>query len=83
MTTDEYSYLRDSLKSAGIDQRKAEDICLLLHYKPENVQQAFRLRFDGLTYRQIGHEIGVSHEQARRYIKRNCKDVKHLLDKSL
>ncbi len=80
MTTDQHHELCNSLMAKGLDQRKAEDMCLLLHYKPENVQQAFVLRLDGLTYRQIGIELGVSHEQARSYVRYNCSDVKHLLD---
>ena len=79
MTSEETRILEDLLISQGLDIRKAEDICLLLQFKPENVQRAFYLRCQGKTQEEIGFELGVPQTTVSYYLIEKCKDIKSVL----
>ena len=80
MTDKEWRELEDILIDTGLDVRKAEDICLLLRYKPDNVQRAFYLRCKGWTLEEIGKVINVSKQQVFKYMDENCEDIKKYLN---
>ena len=80
MTSEETRILEDLLISQGLDIRKAEDICLLLQFKPENVQRAFYLRCQGKTQEEIAYEVGVTQRQVSFYLSNNCVDIKKYLE---
>jgi predicted transcriptional regulator len=63
----------------GITERKAEDVALLLRFKPPNVRRAFFLRLQGKTQEEIGKSIGVTQPQVSYYFDVSCEDVKKYL----
>ncbi|MDC7125764.1 MAG: hypothetical protein PQJ46_09360 [Spirochaetales bacterium] len=70
--------LRDVFRQAGLDERKIEDIFLLLRFKPEKVQLAFYYISTGATQKAAGDEIGVTQQQIGKYLKK-CNDIKEYL----
>lgn len=73
--------LRDVFRQTGIAEYRIENIFLLLKYKPKKVQLCFYYASIGYQQDRIAREIESNSRQVRRYIKRDCKDIReYLLD---
>lgn len=73
--------LRDIFTQTGLTQRQADDILLLLRFKPERVQLAFYYRACGDTYEEIGRFLGTSKSVVWRYVNEGCQDIKKYIKK--
>ena len=71
--------LRDALRTAGLKERKIEDVLLLLRFKPERVQLVFYYRVQGMTQQWIADKLNMSDRQVRRYINKHLSDIKKYL----
>ena len=64
---------------AGLEEYQIIDILDLLKSKPYKIQMAFYYRAYGMTYEEIGEKLVLPYSTVRRYIKRNCKNIKKTL----
>lgn len=79
MTETEMLTLRDVFEQAGLTETQIHDILLLLRFKPRKVQLAFYYVSTGHTQKEAGEKIGVTQQQANKYIRDNCEDIKDYL----
>ena len=68
-------YVVRLLRDKGLKIRQAEDVYLLLKYKPERVQRAFVMRCEGHKQWYIAQEIGIAQQTVSKYIIEQCSDI--------
>ena len=66
----------------GIDYNVAESIYDYLMEANGYVADAFMLRFEGKTYKEIAEILSIDEATAWRYINRDCKEIKEILEEA-
>jgi len=79
VTDTQKTILNRLLLEAGLSQRQAEDIDLLLSFKPENVQLSFYYRMCGDTQQEIADRLHVNQSTVKYYMSESIEDLKKYL----